>query len=121
MGDTVGQLFYGAALPKIKRDPDKMKRGGWYDPSTEHYSELFQSEHDNLKEINAVTRYEQPYETENHYLIIVESENSAYNEGSFLGPKLEVKPEWDNLLKERAEKAGVKISEIGWHLVGHYN
>lgn len=115
----VGQLFFGAKLTS--------KPNNTFDESYEamqfYRSKFGLSEDGDVidKEANATTSYEQPYETDEHYLVINETNKSAYNCGKFLGNNLIVNPEWEQMLKDRAAKADVEIIQIGWHLVGHYN
>lgn len=118
MGDCVGELFYGVQLKDKEWNRILEANGDNYDLA------------DGLK-------LEQPYENEEHFVIVKESGSAAYNSSRLLSADaLVVKEGWKERLKAFCEKEGLpfepppdpnakrgdrEIGMVGWWLTGHYN
>lgn len=118
MGDTIGKLFYGVELTReqYKKVEDKLfKKTPPTDtkkPWTANKTEL---------DKKSLLCLEQPYETEDHYLVIRHTMNSAYNGGTRVsGLNLDTDV-LDDALDTFLQEIDVKpANSPSWMLVGCY-
>lgn len=107
MGDNAGQLFFGAKISR--KDFNHLSKTIFI--RNEDYSEA---------NPNSLLTLDNPYETEDYYLVVRDSERSTYNGGKSLGLRIDADPRWETALNEFIGEHNLKVESIGWHLVGHY-